>query len=104
MTKNGLPVGLQAYARRHEDGLLLDLALAMERVRPWPLVAPAAPIYVQSRPVRRFHFSEDPGIRVFEPHVPSHRDGIQPLVWAIDEWHAPMYYTPRQCPRACFWP
>ena len=38
---NGLPIGLQAYARRHEDALLLDLALAMERARPWPLVAPA---------------------------------------------------------------
>lgn len=40
----GLPVGLQAYARRHEDALLLDLALAMERARPWPLVATGAPI------------------------------------------------------------
>ena len=44
LTVNGLPVGLQAYARRHEDALLLDLALAMERTRPWPLVAPGAPI------------------------------------------------------------
>jgi len=44
LTSNGLPVGLQAYARRHEDALLLDLALAFERVRPWPLVAPNAPI------------------------------------------------------------
>ena len=44
LTSNGLPVGLQAYARRHEDALLLDLALAMERTRPWPLVAPGAPI------------------------------------------------------------
>ena len=41
---NGLPIGLQAYARRHEDALLLDLAQTMERVRPWPLVAPGAPI------------------------------------------------------------
>jgi aspartyl-tRNA(Asn)/glutamyl-tRNA(Gln) amidotransferase subunit A len=40
VTANGLPVGLQAYARRFEEGLLLDLALALERVRPWPLVAP----------------------------------------------------------------
>lgn len=41
---NGLPIGLQAYARRHEDALLLDLALVMERARPWPLVAPGAPV------------------------------------------------------------
>jgi Asp-tRNA(Asn)/Glu-tRNA(Gln) amidotransferase A subunit family amidase len=44
LTKNGLPVGLQAYARRHEDALLLDLALIWERTRPWPLVAPGAPV------------------------------------------------------------
>jgi Asp-tRNA(Asn)/Glu-tRNA(Gln) amidotransferase A subunit family amidase len=43
LSKNGLPIGLQAYARRHEDALLLDLALAMERAQPWPLVAPGAP-------------------------------------------------------------
>jgi aspartyl-tRNA(Asn)/glutamyl-tRNA(Gln) amidotransferase subunit A len=40
----GLPIGLQAIARRHEDALLLDLALAMERARPWPLVAPAVAV------------------------------------------------------------
>jgi hypothetical protein len=28
---------------------------------------------------------------------------VEPLVWAIDAWHAPMYYVPRDCPRACFW-
>ena len=44
VNSNGLPVGLQAYARRHEDALLLDLALAWERERPWPLVAPGAPL------------------------------------------------------------
>lgn len=44
LSRSGLPIGLQAYARRHEDALLLDLALVMERARPWPLVAPGAPI------------------------------------------------------------
>lgn len=44
LTSSGLPVGLQAYARRHEDALLLDLALCWERARPWPLVAPSAPV------------------------------------------------------------
>jgi len=41
---NGLPVGMQVIGRHHEDALLLDLALAVERERPWPLVAPQAPI------------------------------------------------------------
>jgi len=40
---DGLPVGMQIAARHHEDALLLDLGLAVERERPWPLVAPAAP-------------------------------------------------------------
>ena len=44
LSSSGLPIGLQAYARRHEDPLLLDLAQVMEQVRPWPLVAPAAPV------------------------------------------------------------
>src|SRR4051812_1145617 len=40
-TMDGLPVGIQVLARHHADALLLDLALAAERHRPWPLVAPA---------------------------------------------------------------
>ena len=39
-TVDGLPVGMQVLARHHEDELLLDLALAVERSRPWPLVSP----------------------------------------------------------------
>jgi hypothetical protein len=27
-----------------------------------------------------------------------------PLVWAIDEWHQPMYLFPRDCPRILLWP
>jgi hypothetical protein len=53
-----------------------------------------------------FHFSEDPTIALFEPRRES-RSGAaydEAYVWAIDEWHAPMYYLPRDCPRACFWP
>ena len=44
LNAHGLPVGLQAYTRRHDDQLLLDLALVLERARPWPLTAPGAPI------------------------------------------------------------
>jgi aspartyl-tRNA(Asn)/glutamyl-tRNA(Gln) amidotransferase subunit A len=43
LSSGGLPIGLQAYARRQEDALLLDLGLVMEQSRPWPLVAPSAP-------------------------------------------------------------
>ena len=40
-TVDGLPVGMQVLGRHHEDALLLDVALAVERARPWPLVAPS---------------------------------------------------------------
>ena len=41
---DGLPVGFQIIGRHHTDALLLDLARVMERERPWPLVAPGAPV------------------------------------------------------------
>ena len=41
---DGLPVGMQIMGRHHEDALLLDLALTIERTCPWPLVAPGAPV------------------------------------------------------------
>jgi aspartyl-tRNA(Asn)/glutamyl-tRNA(Gln) amidotransferase subunit A len=43
-TVDGLPVGLQVMGRHHTEALLLDLALVAERERPWPLVAPGAPL------------------------------------------------------------
>ena len=42
-TLDGLPIGLQVVSRHYTEELLLDLALTMERTRPWPLVAPASP-------------------------------------------------------------
>ena len=62
--------------------------------------------------VRLFHFSDDPGITVFEPRRvlkpsvrPEGRDWLNgPLVWAIDEPHQPMYLFPRDCPRILLWP
>lgn len=37
---DGLPVGMQVLTRHHADELLFDVALAVERATPWPLVAP----------------------------------------------------------------
>ncbi len=37
---DGLPIGLQINGRHFSEPLLLDLALTMERNRPWPLTAP----------------------------------------------------------------
>ncbi len=36
---DGLPVGLQVVGRHFAEPLLLDVALAVERARPWPLTA-----------------------------------------------------------------
>jgi hypothetical protein len=55
------------------------------------------------KPAVVYHFSEDPSIRVFHPHVPTMRSDVEPLVWAIDEEHAPLYWFPRDCPRVTFW-
>lgn len=51
-----------------------------------------------------YHFSEEPDIQVFRPHVAkTAANQNEAWVWAIDEWHSPMYYVPRECPRVCFW-
>jgi Family of unknown function (DUF6886) len=49
------------------------------------------------------HYSEEAEIALFRPHVARTSVEQEALVWAIDDWHAPMYYFPRDCPRACFW-
>jgi len=59
-----------------------------------------------------YHFSEEPGISLFVPRpvaVSAARPlGLEwlngPLVWAIDDWHQPMYLFPRECPRILLWP
>jgi aspartyl-tRNA(Asn)/glutamyl-tRNA(Gln) amidotransferase subunit A len=42
-TLDGAPIGLQVIGRHFTEPLLLDLAVLVERSRPWPLVAPGAP-------------------------------------------------------------
>lgn len=39
-TIDGLPIGMQVLGKHHQDDMLFDVALAQERHRPWPLVAP----------------------------------------------------------------
>lgn len=41
---DGLPVGLQIIGPHFSEQILLELALRLERDRPWPLVAPSSPV------------------------------------------------------------
>ncbi|MGZ4722871.1 MAG: DUF6886 family protein [Ilumatobacteraceae bacterium] len=50
------------------------------------------------------HFSEDPSITRFVPHVPRTNPEHRRAVWAIDGEHAPLYWFPRDCPRVTIWP
>lgn len=54
-------------------------------------------------PEALFHFSEDPNIKLFVPHVAATAQVEGARVWAIDEAHKSGYWFPRQCPRACCW-
>lgn len=58
------------------------------------MIEPAPP-YRGEGPDALWHVSEDASIRRFEPS-----DG---KVWAIDTRHLPLYWFPRECPRATFW-
>ena len=55
----------------------------------------APPPYAGEGPRALWHVSEDDSIRRFEP-----RDG---RVWAIGTRLLPLYWFPRDCPRATFW-
>lgn len=50
-----------------------------------------------------YHFSEDPQIKIFKPRRSEAFPHLNPVVWAIDEGHAPHYYFPRNCPRVIYW-
>jgi hypothetical protein len=60
------------------------------------------PPYAGEGPFAVWHLSEDPSLSRFLPRMPAR--GEQPLVWAVDTRHAPMFWFPRDCPRGCIWP
>jgi hypothetical protein len=49
------------------------------------------------------HFSEDPTITRFVPHVAATARQPEAYVWAVDAARAPDYWFPRDCPRAMAW-
>ncbi|MGH3167971.1 MAG: DUF6886 family protein [Trebonia sp.] len=58
---------------------------------------------MRPQPGEVLHFSEDPTITVFRPHVAATARQPEAYVWAVDSAQAPAYWFPRQCPRAMAW-
>ncbi|HEX6352216.1 DUF6886 family protein [Actinophytocola sp.] len=58
---------------------------------------------MRPRPGELLHFSEDPTISRFEPHVAATAQASEPYVWAVDSARCPDYWFPRDCPRAMAW-
>jgi hypothetical protein len=58
---------------------------------------------VLPRPGELLHFSEDPSIERFVPHVAATAQQPEAYVWAVDALNSPCYWFPRQCPRVCSW-
>lgn len=54
--------------------------------------------------LRLFHFSDRDDLDVFVPRAPLRHPDAEPLVYAIDEPHSPLYLFPRDCPRIGVWP
>lgn len=62
-----------------------------------------APPYANEGTPALWHISEDPSLTRFEPHVSATAASDEPRVWAVDTRHLPLYWFPRDCPRATFW-
>jgi hypothetical protein len=58
---------------------------------------------VRPDPGQVLHFSEDPSITRFTPHVARTAQQPEAYVWAVDHLRASDYWFPRDCPRAMAW-
>ena len=56
------------------------------------------------KPEFLFHFSEDPTIEVFHPHIAPTQQVEGEWVWADAYESSPRYWFPRDCPRGTWWP
>jgi hypothetical protein len=64
--------------------------------------APAPP-YRGEGPHALWHVSENPTLTRFVPHRAKTASIDEPLVWAVDTRHLPLFWYPRDCPRCTFW-
>lgn len=66
-------------------------------------VPPSGPLNGLPGPGEVLHFSEDPTITEFVPHVAATAAEREPYVWAVGADRCPDYWFPRDCPRAMAW-
>jgi hypothetical protein len=66
-------------------------------------VRPPAPPYRGEGSHALWHVSEDASIASFEPDRAALASLDEPLVWAVDTRHLPLFWFPRDCPRGTFW-
>jgi Family of unknown function (DUF6886) len=66
-------------------------------------VTEPAPPYRGEGPHGLWHVSEDDSISLFEPHRAPTSSLDEQVVWAVDTRHVPLYWFPRDCPRATYW-
>jgi uncharacterized protein DUF6886 len=62
-----------------------------------------APPYRGEGPPALWHVSEHDSFERFEPHHRPLHARDEPLVYAVDTRHLPLYWFPRDCPRATYW-
>ncbi|MEV0228571.1 DUF6886 family protein [Nonomuraea sp. NPDC050786] len=58
---------------------------------------------MRPEPGQVLHFSEDPTIKRFVPHVAPTSIRKESYVWAVGHDRCPDYWFPRACPRAMAW-
>ncbi|KJK44888.1 hypothetical protein UK23_28020 [Lentzea aerocolonigenes] len=58
---------------------------------------------MRPEPGQVLHFSEDPSITRFVPHLAATAQQPGEYVWAVGFDRCPDYWFPRQCPRAMAW-
>jgi hypothetical protein len=58
---------------------------------------------MRPKPGQVLHFSEDPTITRFVPHVAATARQSAAYVWAVDAARSPDYWFPRECPRVMAW-
>jgi hypothetical protein len=88
---------------RGASRLSATLSPLPDRPLTYAAVREPAPPYVGEGPHALWHVSEDRSIVRLEPQRNPAATIDEPLVWAVDTRHLPLFWFPRDCPRGTFW-